>query len=453
MKSAKRSRSVAVQLAIKFTMIHTAAILLLSVAFTAILSFFSRRQQSNEIRQAARVIESSLQHNRENDLRLPALPYYITYLIYSDSKKSILSTNDPFLPVLPETNGKTKYFSSKNYFIDGDLNILYYTIKFTNRTDSYIIQTSLNMDLNTNLSLISLLPKTISVALIPIMIVSFFISLLLTRYSLSPVSKITKAAKEIGSTNLDILLPRNHSGDELDQLAKTFNQLFKRLKKDFDRERQFTSDVSHELKTPVAVILGQANMLRRWGKDEPEQLEKSLTAIINESRSMEAVITNLLQMGRLESGRILPKKEAVDILEMLHRLEVETQSIKPGTVFEYDHNIKSVIMADTELLHQVFTVIISNSLKFIPENTVIRIRYAAYDSRHHICIEDNGPGFPPDAIEHVFERFYRCDTAHTRSVGGSGLGLSIAQTIIYAMHGQISAYNAVPCGAGIKISL
>ena len=158
MKSAKRSRSVAVQLAIKFTMIHTAAILLLSVAFTAILSFFSRRQQSNEIRQAARVIESSLQHNRENDLRLPALPYYITYLIYSDSKKSILSTNDPFLPVLPETNGKTKYFSSKNYFIDGDLNILYYTIKFTNRTDSYIIQTSLNMDLNTNLSLISLLP-------------------------------------------------------------------------------------------------------------------------------------------------------------------------------------------------------------------------------------------------------------------------------------------------------
>ena len=143
------------------------------------------------------------------------------------------------------------------------------------------------------------------------MIVSFFISLLLTRYSLSPVSKITKAAKEIGSTNLDILLPRNHSGDELDQLAKTFNQLFKRLKKDFDRERQFTSDVSHELKTPVAVILGQANMLRRWGKDEPEQLEKSLSAIINESRSMEAVITNLLQMGRLESGRILFFKEAL----------------------------------------------------------------------------------------------------------------------------------------------
>lgn len=453
MGSSKLNRSVAVKLAIKFTVVHTAAILLLSVAFTATLSLFSRRQQSEEIRQAARVIESSLQHNRENDLRLPVLPYYITYLIYSEGKKYILSTNDPFLPVLPETNGKTKYYSAQNYFLDGDLNILYYTMKFTNRNDTYIIQTSLNMDLNKNLSLISLLPKTIIVAIVPITIVSFLITMLLTRYALSPVSKITKAAKEISSTNLDTLLPRNHSGDELDQLAKTFNELFKRLKKDFDRERQFTSDVSHELKTPVAVILGQANMLRRWGKDEPEQLEKSLTAIINESRSMEAVITNLLQMGRLESGRTLPKTEAVDIEEMFRRLEVETQSVKPGTIFDFDRNIKSVITADTELLHQVFTVIISNSLKFVPENTKIKISYACYDSKHHISIEDNGPGFPPDALEHVFERFYRADTAHTRSVGGSGLGLAIAQTIIHAMHGRISAYNAYPCGAGIKISL
>lgn len=450
----KLLRSVAVRLAFKFTIVLTVAVLVLSLAFTTVLYHLIRSQQSSEIEQAAKFIEISLQHNPENDLRIPDLPYYITYLIYSEKRETIVLTNDPFLPLLPITKGKTKFYSQQNYFIDGDLSILYYSKIVTTKTDKYTIQTSLNMERDTSIKLISEVPKTIALVILPILIVSYFISFFISRSVMKPVSDLTQAAKQIGATNLDTLLPRSHSGDELDVLAKRFNELFSRLKKDFDRERQFTSDVSHELKTPLAVVLGQANMLRRWGKEDPALLTKSLTTIIDETKSMEAVINNLLQIGRLESGRTQPKIELINIPEMYRRLKEETISVNANAELNINCPEGIKVPADMELLHQVFMVCISNSLKFIDkEKPVITLNCVRGDGKVIMTIEDNGPGFPEEALEHVFERFYRADTSHTRSVGGSGLGLSIAETIMHAMHGEISAYNANPCGAGIKISI
>ena len=120
---------------------------------------------------------------------------------------------------------------------------------------------------------------------------------------MKPVKEITRAAEKISSTNLETLLPVSNHNDELDYLAQTFNRLFESLKKDFERERNFTSDVSHELKTPVAGILGQANLLKRWGKNDPVQLEQSLDLIITEASAMNSIITNLLQISKLENGR------------------------------------------------------------------------------------------------------------------------------------------------------
>lgn len=449
--------SVSFRLSLIFTIILTAAVLILSVSFSSVIAGNIQNHKNEELELAAETIEATLLFNSAEDssqIATPALAYYLSYSVY-DTEGNIIEANDPYLPHLEPTNGKTKTYFEKNFFIDGDLNILYFAKSANIKGLEVTILTASNLDTDSSSKFKTEIPNVILWTIIPILLICFIVAIFMTKRTMSPVVKMTASANKISSTNLDNLLAVSKKGDELDELASTFNDLFVRLKSDFDRERQFTSDVSHELKTPVAVILGQANLLRRWGKDDPAQLEKSLSTIINETKSMEAIINNLLQMSRLESGRVQPNFESVDINQMFSRLKDETLSVKPETVFIYDENLKCTINGDIELLHQVFTVIISNSLKFAPSPATLNLSCQIEKTMAIIEIEDNGPGFGEENIPHVFERFYRGDSAHTRSAGGSGLGLSIAKTIIESMNGKISAHVArlSETGARVRIEL
>jgi len=242
--------------------------------------------------------------------------------------------------------------------------------------------------------------------------------------------------------------------DELDKLAVTFNDLFVRLKKDFDRERGFTSDVSHELKTPLAVILGQANLLRRWGKDDKAQLEKSLGIIVEEAESMNAVITNLLHITRLENKKLLPQKEKFFLADFFARLKEEVQSLSPDAKVSATVSKDLNLFTDREMLHQIFLALISNSIKFCKEKN-LELTFSALqkETKTELCIVDNGPGFKAQDLEHVFDRFYRGDESHTRSAGGAGLGLSIAKALTQSLGGTITAFNAEAGGAGVRLVL
>ena len=446
--------SISVRLSFRFMVILSAAVLILSMTFVWIMRSFIRSEQDTELKRSCEFIETNIQDFYEVDFS--KLPFYITYVVYKNSsenaEKKILFTNDPFLPALPETNGKTKIYVSKNYFIDDDLKILYFARK--SELNDCIIMTAMGIERDISSRLLNTLPKTVTLAFFPILIVSYLVSLFITRRTMKPVIKITEAAEKISSSTLGTLLPISGNNDELDKLACTFNTLFERLKADFEQEKHFTSDVSHELKTPLAVILGQTNLLLRWGKDEPAQLEKSLNVIKSESKSMEAIITNLLQISRLENGKIKPKEEEIIIEEMFLRLKNEFELVSSNKAeFFIDCEKNLSLVSDSELIHQVLTVIISNSIKFVKENCVVKMRALKSEKNTVLEIEDNGPGFSENVLPHVFERFYRGDEAHVRSAGGSGLGLSIASAIVLACGGKIEAMNASPHGAKIKITL
>ena len=230
--------------------------------------------------------------------------------------------------------------------------------------------------------------------------------------------------------------------------------MFLRIKADFDRERQFSSDVSHELNTPLTVISGQAGLLLRWGKDNPEQLEKSLNAIKDEAKSMHAIIENLLQISRVESGRIKPQLCIVDVGELFARVEGEFSAVAPEVKFTLECPAPVTIETDPEMLHQILTVLVSNSVKFAGGKCTVRLSaVAGEDGRIMICESDDGPGISEEALPHVFERFYRGDEAHTRAAGGSGLGLSIAKTLVEALGGNITAGNIKPHGAHFQLYL
>ena len=449
-------KSFSIRLSLRFMLLISFVVILMSVFFVFVVNNFVKRNLALELNKA--MSEAILAVNTNSETDLHAVPYFLSYVVYEKETKRVIASNDPFLPLLQDTDGKAKKFFIRDYFYDGNLDIFYVAREFSYRDILYTAVVSMNMDSDTSSEIYQNLPKAILFIVIPILLVSFLISLFIARKTIEPVVRITRSAEKFSLSDSKEasggdFLPVSDYDDEIDQLSKTFNELFKRLKRDFDRERQFSSDVSHELNTPLTVISGQTNLLLRWGKDEPAQLEKSLAAIRDEARSMHAIISNLLQISRIESGRIKPNFSNVKLDVLFRRLSEEVKSYSPNSELTFSCGEIS-LFTDEEMLHQVLTVLISNSVKFADKKCIVEL-YAEKSSDGKIIIEeeDNGPGLKEKDLPHIFQRFYRGDESHTRKVGGSGLGLSIAQTLVTALGGTISAKNASTYGAVFTIAL
>lgn len=430
-------------MALKFSLLIAAAILFFSLAFTFLLRYNIRRNQKEELFFTAELISNQV---LENDFYFAPenAPYYISVTIYSGD--AILYTNDPFLPILPFAE-KPKIYVAKDFYIDGDLNILY----FTKKVGGTVIQVSLNMDNDYGTGLLRGLPFVILALAIPLLLVSFGAGFLITKKSIRPVLEMTKKAEKISAENLSERFEVSDSGDEFDTLAKTFNSLFEKLKSDFEREKQFTSDVSHELKTPLAVIQGHANLIRRWGKDDPVQLEKSIACLLDETKSMEKIVDNLLQLSRLESGRVKLNKTEVSVAAIFERLIEDTKAWAENVEAEIDAGEGSVL-ADSELLYEALTIIVSNSVKYCDkEKLKINLKFSSAVNGKIISITDNGSGISAEKLPHVFERFYRGDESHNRGKGGFGLGLSIVESIMKVHGGKATAQSDGISGTTITL--
>ena len=459
-------RSFAVRLSLRFMFILTVSTILLSLSFLYCIRSLVKRNQTEKLMASENHILEELTEKWQNSQGLTRdmleggdsfllsseLPYYHTYIAYDSDTEEVLVTNDPFLPLLKETGGKALHYFEKDFFFDGDLDVLYFAKAHKLGNRNIVIAVSENIENDSFTKLFPQLPSALLLMALPVLLLSFLFSLLLTKNTIKPVTKITRAAQTMTTENLDGQLPLTGRGDEIDELSSTFNDLFLRIKADFDRERQFSSDVSHELNTPLTVISGQAGLLLRWGKDNPEQLEKSLNAIKDEAKSMHAIIENLLQISRIESGRIKPQICQVDVAELFARVEGEFSAVAPAVKFEIECPPSVTIETDPEMLHQILTVLVSNSVKFAGLECQIRLTIVRKEDGHFVISEsDDGPGISDEALPHVFERFYRADEAHTRSVGGSGLGLAIAKTLCDALGAEISAGNLETGGAVFRL--
>lgn len=440
-------KSFAVQLSLRFMFILTFVVILLSVSFLYILRSVVNSSRVSEMRKVCMDLY-------EKEFAQDAFPYYISFIAYDIETEEVIATNDPFLPLLKDTDGKAVHYYEKDFFYDGDLDVLYFAETYKLAGRDIIIAVSENIENDSFSKIFSRLPKALLQLSLPVLLLSFLLSLFLTKNTIKPVVKITRTARTMSTENLDGRLPLTGRGDEIDELSVAFNELFQRIKADFDRERQFSSDVSHELNTPLTVISGQAGLLLRWGKDNPEQLEKSLNAIKAEAKSMHSIIENLLQISRIESGRIKPENFEVDIAALFGRVEQEFAAVAPEVKFELECPDSEKLQTDPEMLHQILTVFVSNSVKFTAGKCRIKLSAVRNENGKLVISEaDDGPGISEEALPHVFERFYRADESHTRSAGGSGLGLSIAKTLAEAIGAEITAANADPHGALFSLTI
>ena len=284
-------------------------------------------------------------------------------------------------------------------------------------------------------------------------VISVLAGFIISRKMLKPIDKITKTAKEISISDLSGRIDVGDADDELARLAITFNEMIQRLKISFEKQNQFVSDASHELRTPISVIQGYAGLIDRWGKDDKNVLQESIQAIKNETVSMTELVEKLLFLARGDIGRPKLNKEKFSLSELTEEIIKESGLIAP------DHNLnckiddKLELYADKRLIKQMLRALVDNSVKFTPKSGEISISAESMPNRIKITVSDTGIGIPKEEINSIFDRFYRVDKARTKELGGSGLGLSIVKWIVDSHGGDIHAKSIVDKGTSMIITL
>lgn len=284
-------------------------------------------------------------------------------------------------------------------------------------------------------------------------IASIIMGYIVSKKMLKPIDYITKTAENISINNLKERIEMTGSDDELKRLVNTFNKMIDRLQESFDRQAQFVSDASHELRTPIAVIHGYANLLDRWGKNDKDALEKSIHAIKLEAGNMASLVEKLLFLAKGDSGTQVIEKKEFWLNELIEEVVNESNVIDQSHEIFSDRNDTSKILADYGMIKQMLRIFINNSIKFTQENGKIKINSEIYDKFAKITVSDNGIGIPKDEINNIFNRFYIVDKSRSKEKAGIGLGLSIAKWIVDVHQGTINVESEEGIGTQIIVTL
>ncbi|RYD03344.1 hypothetical protein N752_21160 [Desulforamulus aquiferis] len=264
---------------------------------------------------------------------------------------------------------------------------------------------------------------------------------------------MTKTVKNITINALDTRLDVSGSHDELKELAETFNSMLDRIQRSYEQQNQFVSDASHELRTPIAVIQGYANLLDRWGKNDQSVLEESVGSIKTEAENMKELIEKLLFLARGDKGVQKIDMEKFPLNELIDEIIKETKLIDAGHDITTNHCESISIYADRKLIKEALRVFVDNSIKYTPQGGKIIINCYSLKSEAVLTIQDTGVGIPKGDLPYIFNRFYRADKSRTKQTGGTGLGLAIARWIILKHNGTIEVESTVNEGTRIIIFL
>ncbi|QSF45506.1 sensor histidine kinase [Paenibacillus tianjinensis] len=292
------------------------------------------------------------------------------------------------------------------------------------------------------------------------LLAGLFLYLPALRKTLVPLSNMGEAAQRIDAGNLDVRFPVDQGQMEIDKLSQSFNGMLERLEISFHNEREakeqmrrFAADASHELRTPLTSIHGFLEVLLRGAADNREQLYNALTSMHGESKRINKLVEDLLLLARMDGApqlrvRQLPLDEVID--EMKPQLLVLAGDRK--VTFDISPGINGKV--DSDKIKQVILNLFHNAVQHTDtEKGRIHISLHARNSEAKLTVRDNGSGISAEHIPHVFERFYRSDSSRTRKYGGSGLGLSITQSIVEAHDGTISVESTPGEGTSFNITL
>jgi signal transduction histidine kinase len=289
-------------------------------------------------------------------------------------------------------------------------------------------------------------------------VVAFGIGWGLAGLSLRPINRITQTAQEIGAQR-DFGRRVAHTGpnDEIGSLVTTFNTMltelqaaYKQVEQALQAQRRFVADASHELRTPLTTIRGNVALLRRDPPISEEDRVAVLTDVAEEIERMIRLVNGLLLLARTDAGLPL-RTEPVSLRPLVEDVCRQALVLAAGRDLVFDEQVDALVLADRDALKQVLLNLLDNALKYSPDGGTVTVTSAERDGRVEISVRDTGPGIDPAILPHVFERFYRGDTA--RSGHHAGLGLAIAKSLVEAQHGSISVRSQLGHGSVFTVVL
>lgn len=275
----------------------------------------------------------------------------------------------------------------------------------------------------------------------------------LNRLTLSDGSKYHEIESAIESIKPGEEAPLSLQDKDLEGIEAAMNNLLIRMKETYQQQARFVNDASHELRTPIAVIQGYANMLERWGREDQEVLDESIHAIVHEADHMNKLVEQLLFLARGDSGKTILKKEELSLNEMMQEIYEESLMIDENHIYKYSAPEEEIMIeADQTLLKQAVRILIDNAAKYTKKKDEIKLGIGRNEKGlAYLQVQDTGIGMAEADVKHMFERFYRSD--ETREIKGTGLGLSIAKWIVDKHNGHFEILSRTELGTRIRIVL
>ena len=277
----------------------------------------------------------------------------------------------------------------------------------------------------------------------------------LSRRALSPVDSLVRTAREVSGTNLSSRVQKLETGDELQRLSDTLNEMLDRIESAFQRITQFTADASHELRTPVSLIRTEAELALRRSRGEAEYKE-SLRHNLLEAERTTVLIEQLLSMARADSGRETLNLQPVDLRQTLRSVVDGWQQVATIRNLQFSTSLdeqSSYVMGDETLLRRLTDILLDNAFKYTPSPGEVHLSLEQKAENAVLTVRDSGVGIAEEDQTKIFERFYRVDKARSRAQGGTGLGLAIAQWIVTQHRGSIAVESRPGEGSTFRVEL
>jgi heavy metal sensor kinase len=276
-----------------------------------------------------------------------------------------------------------------------------------------------------------------------------------SRRALAPVDRITQTARSISADNLSQRLAVPSTGDELERLSATLNDMIGRLEAAFKRVSRFTADASHELRTPLAVMRTTAEVALRHPGDGGEH-RAALGAVVGEIERTTQLVDNLLLIAKADAGGARLAKAPVDVAAAAEEAHAQMSILArvKGIALEARLPGEPVLVAgDRDALRRLFSILLDNAVKYTAEGGTAEVTVSKNGAYAIGVVTDSGIGISSDDLPHVFDRFYRVDRARSRELGGAGLGLAIARWIADSHGGEIGVVSELDRGSRFEVRL
>jgi heavy metal sensor kinase len=270
----------------------------------------------------------------------------------------------------------------------------------------------------------------------------------MARSALKPVDNLRAAAQSINISQLQRRLPLRGTHDELDRLAQTFNEVFARLERAVNQMKQFTAGIAHELRTPLSVLQGEAE-LTLMSADSIEEYRSLLTGQLAQFAKLNRMFNQLLLLARAEGGELQLAARNLDLSALVRFLVEQMTPIaedKDVSLHVRDDNFGEVI-GDPEWLEHIVINLLDNAIKFTPSGGHVSVTVSARGAQAALEVRDTGIGIPTEAIPHIFDRFFRADSSRSADVPGVGLGLTLVKWAVEAQGGSIQVESAPEAGS------